>query len=128
MLAEKRKKDAEAKAIKKQAEAAERTSKASEWQVIDNKQLTESGAQAWINVGGKSQRVYTVRVNKVTGAAFDLEGHRIDKFTYTDAPSSAKQASSPIYQLIKIDGSGFNSSMNAPTLTIPADGVKINNN
>lgn len=125
MLADKRKKDAEAKAVKMQAEAAQRTSKAAEWMVVDNKQLTECGAQAWISLGGKNQRVYTARVNKVTGEAYDLEGHKIH-FTHTDVPSSAKQASSPLYQYIKIDGSGINSSMNAPTLTIPVDGIKTN--
>lgn len=125
VLADKKKKDAEADAIKTQAKAAERTSKAAEWQIWDNKALREGGVKAWINVGGKMHEVNSVRINKVTGQAFTLDGQRIDKMTYTDIPSSAKQSSSPVYQMIRIDGTGFNSSMNSPSMTIPVDGMKI---
>lgn len=125
VLADKKKKDAEADAIKTQAKAAERTSKAAEWQIWDNKALREGGVKAWIDIGGKMHEVNTIRINKVTGQAFTIDGQKIARMTYTDIPSSAKQAQSPIYQMIRVDGSGINSSMNAPSMTIPVDGMKI---
>lgn len=126
VLADKKKKEAEAEAIRTQAKAAERTSKANEWVIWDRKQLKEAGATAYIKVGGKLQSVDSIRINKVTGEAYSTFGnHRIDKMSYTDVPSSAKQTSSPVYQFFKIDGSGFNSTMNAPSMTIPADGMKV---
>ena len=126
VMADTKKKAAEAKATAIQAKAAERTSKAAEWQIWDNKAMTEAGIRAWVEIGGKDHSVTSMRINKVTGEAFTLDGQQIHKISYTDVPSSAKQSSTPFYQLIKFDGSGFNSAGNAPTLTIPADGIKIN--
>ena len=125
VLADKKKKEAEAAAIKKQAEAADRTSKANEWQIWDNKMMKEGGVKAWIDVGGKLQNVNTIRINKVTGEAYSIDGHKISKMSYTDIPSSAKQATTPIYQMIRVDGAGINSSQNAPVLTMPAGGVDL---
>ncbi len=124
-LADKNKKDAEAKAITKQADAAERTSKANEWQIWDNKNMKEGGVKAWVDVGGKLNQVNSIRINKVTGKAFTLDGQPISKMSYTDVPVSAKQASTPIYQMFRVDGSGINSTQNAPVITLPYDGIKF---
>ena len=125
VLADTKKKDADAKATMMQAKAADRQAKAAEWQIWDNKSMMEAGINAWVQIGGKDHRVTSMRVNKVTGEAYTLDGQQIHKISYTETPSSAKQSSTPIYQFIKIDGSGINSSMNAPSMTIPVDGIKI---
>ena len=127
VLADEKKKRAEADAIKKQAKAAERTSKAAEWQIWDNKNMKEGGVKAWVDIGGKLTQVNSVRINKVTGKAFTLDGRPISKLSYTDVPASAKQSAAiiPMYQMIRVDGSGINSYNNAPTLTQPAGGFTI---
>ena len=72
----------------KMAQAAETNAETNAWQIYDAKDMGRAGfdVMGW-GIGGKSERVQTIRVNKVTGECYTLDGRRVKVLDSPDANS-----------------------------------------
>lgn len=79
------------------ADAAKTNAETNAWQVYDAKQMDRAGFEVMgYGTGAKSETVQTIRVNKVTGACYTLDGRRVKVL---DAPdiNSGKQPTVYVY-------------------------------
>lgn len=73
----------------KVADAQMMNAQTNAWQVYDAKEMGRAGFDVlgW-GLGGKSERVQTIRVNKVTGECFTLDGKRVKVLDSPDVQSA----------------------------------------
>lgn len=72
----------------KMAQAAETNAETNAWSIYDAKDMGRAGFDVMgFGVGGKSERVQTIRVNKVTGECYTLDGRRVKVIDSPDTNS-----------------------------------------
>lgn len=73
------------------ADAAKTNAETNAWQVYDAKQMDRAGFEVmWFGAGGKTETVQTLRVNKVTGECYTLDGRRVKVLDAPDNTSARK--------------------------------------
>lgn len=62
----------------KNAETSRIAAETQAWQIVDAKELGQAGFEVLgIGASGKAETVRTLRINKVTGECYTLDGHRV---------------------------------------------------
>lgn len=86
-------------ALENQTVAAQAQKTAAEtqaWQIYDAKDMGRAGFDVLgFGAGGKMERVQTIRVNKVTGECFTLDGKKVKVFDTPDVNAAANVPVSP---------------------------------
>lgn len=88
-------------AARTNADANKTQANTAQWLVYDKRSLADAGISAFgFSAKGRGERVYTIRLNKVTGEAYDLSGRRVDIQPLPEKESHSAKAVAPVYNQI----------------------------